>query len=348
MKTPPLPSPFGHILLVLSAAAWAWMLCAPLHAQSRKKNPVSKVYVSDVNGEALIDTGEAIEDLSKRSVYTAQGTVIETKRPEDPNDRDKHYTTMVYSNGTGAFFDADTRVEVRRFMQEPFTPNRTDVEVEPSISQTQAFVARGTVGLCTSKLVAGSNMSYQTPHGSVSIRGKKVVIQAENDVTKISMLEGDSTVRAGPADLGGHTLHAGEQAIIRRTAPGQPNQIEIRRIPADEMPALDDKVAMACMAKKTVYFETRERQLNNGDGPLVAGEDVTEGGPGGPVSAFDGTGTGSNTGTIREIVPVEIVPVVLPVQFTVSAARLLTPGEGPPTNTTGNNGPPVNTPGNGP
>jgi hypothetical protein len=303
-------------------------------AQGKKKaNPTSKLYVSDVSGEASIDTGEALEDLAKRSVYTAQGTVIETKKPEGEGDRSKYFSTMVYSNGTGSFFDADTRVEVKRFMQEPFTPNRTDMDVEPSISQTQAFISRGTVGLCTSKLVAGSNMNYQTPLGSVNIRGKKIVIEAGPDVTKISMLEGDSTVRGGTSDLGGHSLHAGEQAIIRRGAPGQPNEVQIQRIPSAEVPQLDDKVAMACMAKKTVYFEVREKTYASND-PAV--NDLTPGEPGAPgenspgaggeITAFNSTTGGASSVTIREIVPVEILPTTLPTQFTVSPSRIETPG----------------------
>ncbi len=339
MKTqlsPPAPrAAFVVLALVVvslgSGSAWA---------QGKKKaNPTSKVYVADVSGEASIDTGDALEDLGKRSVYTAEGTVIETKKPANEADRSKYFSTMVYSNGTGAFFDADTRVEVKKFMQEPFTPNRSDVDVEPSISQTQAFLARGTVGLCTSKLVAGSNMSYQTPHGSVNVRGRKIVIEAGTDVTKVSMLEGDSTVKGGSADLGGHTIKAGEQALIRRGAPGQPAQVQIQAIPASELPKLDDKVAMACMAKKTVYFEVRERTVTGdrgsegaetGGGTGGGGDAGSEdGGGGGAITAFNGNSGGASSVTIREIVPVEIVPTVLPTQFTVSPARIQTPGRGP-------------------
>jgi len=68
---------------------------------------------------------------------------------------------------------------------------------------------------------------------------------------------------------------------------------------------MDDKVSMACMAKKTVYFEVAERKTT-GDGAAT-----------GPVTAFDGKAT-----TEQEIVPVEVVPADLPVQFTVSPARL--------------------------
>jgi hypothetical protein len=282
-------------------------------AEAKRKNPASKIYVADVSGEAVIDTGKNVEDLSRRSVYSAQGSVIETKKPESEADRGKYFSTMVYSNGTGAFFDADTRVEVKRFQQEPFTPNRADVEVEPSISQTQAYVSRGTVGLCTSKLVAGSSMTYQTPLGAVTIRGRKLVIEAKQDVTKISMLEGESTIRAGAMDLGGHTIKAGEQAVIRRGAAGQPNQITISAIPANEAPQLDDQVALACMAKKTVYFEVQERAATASD--TAAAGSTTD--ASGAVTAFD-----SSSATVREIVPVEVLAADLPVQFTVSPSRL--------------------------
>ena len=311
----------GRLFVALVAIALG---SGEAQAQARKGRPVSKVYVSDVSGEAQIYTGEVIEDLSKRAVYSVQGTVIETKK-SDQEGAARNYSTMVYSNGTGAFFDANTRVEVNRFVQEPFRPNRTDVEVEPSISQTQAYMVRGIVGLCTSKLVAGSVMTYQTPHGSVNIRGRKIVIQTSDDFTKISMLEGDSIVRAGTLDLGGHTIRTGEQAIIRRAGQGQPNQVEIARIPSHEMPQLDDKVAMACLARRTVYFDVREP--DDGGAGSADGEASDAGGPGGPVTAFDAPGNGIGSG---ELVPIEVVPVNLPVQFTISPATLTTPGRGSP------------------
>lgn len=290
----------------LGVAALGFSLLPALSfAQGQKKNPSSKIYVSDVSGEAMIDTGEMIEDLSKRSVHTVQGAVIETKKPESESDRSKYFSTMVYSNGTGTFFDADTRVEMRRFVQEPFTPNRTDMDIEPSISQTHAYVARGAVGLCTSKLVAGSNMVYETRHGAVTIRGRRLVIETTAEYTKISMVEGDSTVRAGAKDMGGHTLRAGEQAIIRPGPAGQPNTIDIRPIPSDDMARVDERVSLACMAKRTVYFETRA---------VATGEGVT---------AFDG-----DAPAVTEIVPVETIPANLPVEFTVSPANIIGPGPG--------------------
>lgn len=323
-----LPRRLSFCLLFISLLA---ALPTANAAASKPKNPASKLYVSDVHGEATIDTGEAIEDLAKRSVYTAQGTVIETKKPQNEGEKNQKYeSTMVYSNGTGAYFDADTRVELRQFVQEPFTPTRSDVNTEPSISQTQAFVARGTVGLCNSKLVAGSNMVYGTPQGSVNIRGQKIVIEARGDVTKISMLEGDSTVKAGEKDLGGHVIHAGEQAIIRKGVNGQPNQVEIRAIPQQEKGELDNKVTIACNAKKTVYFDVQESKGPKTDGPksgpddpAPAPDDNSTPNPNNnsPVNFF--TPDGDTTGTtVREIVPIPVVPVELPTDVVVSPASL--------------------------
>lgn len=328
MKTPR-PTLAGFRSLALSLAALSFVSApSAVFAQKKKSNPASKVYVSDVNGEAQIDTGESIEDIAKRSVYTAEGTVIETKKANDDAERKRAYSTMVYSNGTGAYFDEDTRVEVKRFSQEPFTPNRSDIEIEPSISQTQAFVARGTVGLCNSKLVAGSSMTYQTPQASVNIRGRKLVIETTSRATKISMLEGDSTVRGGIADVGGRPLKAGEQAIITNGLNGQPNTVQIIPIPQNEMQNLDDKVAMACMAKKTVYFEVKEKATTEkgaaAEGPLgTANNGNGEKSAPAPVTAFDDNGSAPTP--IREIVPVEIVPVTAPVDLVLSSARAPTP-----------------------
>jgi len=277
-------------------AALAFMLGAAVQveAQGRKKNPTSKLYVADVEGDAQIDTGETIDPLTKRSVYTAQGTVIETK-PDATN-------ALVFSNGSGIHFDPDTRLEVRKFVQEPFTPNRSDMEVEPSISTTQAYLSRGTVGLCTSKMVAGSSMRYATPHANVRVNARKVVIETNNEGTTISVIEGSATVQSGTLDVGGHTIETGQQIFV----PASGEAPQIGPIPREQMATLDDKVAIACMARKTVYFEVA--QSNDENDPARSGDEIT---------AFD-----EAEGEGDEIVAVETAPGEIPVQLTVSAAKL--------------------------
>lgn len=270
---------------------------------TKRNNPAGKMYVADITGESQIAIGQKIEDLAKKSVYTVGGSVIETK----VNSTD----SLVFSNGTGAFFDASTRVEIRRFNQEPFTPNRTDMDVEPSISQTQAFIVRGLVGICTSKLVAGSNMNYQTPVAIVNIRGRRLVIETNDEISTISVIEGNCTVSGGSLDLRGQLLQAGEQAVVRRGAPGQPNAVTVDKIPSDRLGMLEEKASMACMAKRTVYFETRERNAAE-PADRAAGANF--------ANAF-----GGEDPSTLEIVAIPVVPVNLSPNVTISPSTLPAP-----------------------
>ena len=242
----------------VAGLALGFIVATSLAVAAGKKNPTSKLYVADLQGQAQIDTGDLIEDLSEKSVHNAQGTVIETK--------DASTNAMVFSNGTGIFFDQDTRMEVKRFSQEPFSPNRTDLETEPSISQSVSHIPRGTVGLCTPKLVAGSTMVYSTPNANVNIRGQRVVIQTSDFETKISLVDGDVTVRgsSGGADGGGQNLSAGMQAIITNY-PGQPPGFIVQPIPQEEMEFVNERVTMACNARRTVYFDATGKTDETGD-----------------------------------------------------------------------------------
>jgi hypothetical protein len=278
---------------LLIIAVGAGLFTPITEAAGRKKNPTSKIFVADVEGESQIDTGETIDSLTKKSVYTAQGTVIQTKIDST--------NSMVFSNGTGISFAPETRLEVRKFVQEPFTPNRRDMEVEPSISNTQSFLPRGSVGICTSKMVAGSSMNYSTPNANINIRGRKVVINSNSEGTVVSSLEGEVTVQAGDKDAGGQSIEAGQQAFI----PASGGPIQIRPIDPVDMPALDDQVTMACMARKTVYFEVSDKET------ALEGEQSDE------ITAFDESDDEGG-----EIVAKPTAPKEIPPQLTVSAANL--------------------------
>ena len=280
-------------LFSLLICAVACLATAPRAlAQKKNRNPTSKFYVADLNGEAQVDTGDRIDDLEKKSVYNADGTIIETKS-------DSNYA-MVYSNGTGIYFDPSTRVHVQKFVQEPFKPNRSDMETEPSISQTQAVVEHGMVGLCTSKLVAGSHMDYMTPFGSLSMHGRKAVVDVKDNSATIEMLEGDSTVKAGDLDMGGHILHEGEKAVLTKDPTTGKNHVSIQKLTDQEKAAANDKVSAACLARKTVYFDVRAKT-----GVQING-----------ATAFDAVSAD------QEIVAVPVTSSALPTQFTISPANL--------------------------
>lgn len=231
-------------------------------SESKRKNPTSKFYVAEVEGFAQVNTGEKIEDLTEKSVFDAEGTIIETK-PDSTN-------ALVMSNGVGLNFAPDTKLIVKRFQQEPFQPNRSDLETEPSVSQTRTLLARGSVGICSGKLVAGSSMVYDTPNGSVNLLSQntqKAAVEINEDVTKVTLFEGAVTLR-GDNMAGGESLQPGQQAIIRKRGVNQPPEITIQPIPSDEKDRLEEMVNGACQARKKVYFDVAERQNSDVTDPL--------------------------------------------------------------------------------
>lgn len=244
-------------LLVLAPSAFAQ------RQLGKKKGPTSKIYLAETKGDSQIQTGEKIYSARQATAFDAPGTVIETKADSS--------NAFVYSNGTGMFVDQNTRVEIDRFVQEPFRPDRTttaDAPYEPSVSQSDVHVAHGAVGVCTSQLVSGSSMLYSTPQASINIRGGKVSIETNADETVIDLLEGDITVRSGGKDIGGQILRAGDRAVVRASPAGLPPVVTISQIPMEQMQASDERVAVACNAKKTVTFEVIEKKAEEGlDGP---------------------------------------------------------------------------------
>ncbi len=261
----------------------------------KKKGPTSKIYLAEAVGESQIVTGEKLYTAKQATAFDAPGTVIETKEGA--------HNAYVYSNGTGMFVDESTRVEIDRFVQEPFQPNRdtaADVPYEPSISQSEVHVARGAVGICTSQLVSGSSMLYTTPQASMNIRGGKVSIQTNAEETIIDLLDGDLTVRGSSKDVGGQILRPGERAIVRASAGNLAPTITISRIPQEELDASDARVTVACNARKTVTFDIIEKKAEVGlDGP----PDIPGGGD-------------------QEIVVKPTIPAEPPINIVISPDRL--------------------------
>lgn len=283
---------------LLRFAVCALCVAAVAHAQARKKSPTSKLYVADTVGEAQIDNGIEIDDLTKKSVYNAEGTAIETKSNSN--------ASVVLSNGTGIYFDVATRVLIRTFEQESFRPNRSDMEDEPSISRTHLFIEHGVIGVSTSKLVAGSTMEYDTSLASAFIRGRQAVILSDDNLTVISMVQGEATVQAGPLDRP-RLVKNRQQIIVRPGRPGEPNIVEIQDIPdgaaQDAEQWLEERVLTADAARKLVYFEVQARRGSDGD-----------------ITLFDG---GADDQAGKEIVAVPVVPENPTVQPNVSPANLI-------------------------
>ncbi len=321
------PAQHPAVVLARSAALGLAVFLTPALSAAGAKNPIGKLYVAILGGDAELAGADQVKGLQKKTAHSVSETVIETKKSAKAAGQDKaDYSAMVFSNGTGMYMDPDSRMEVQKFVQEPFTPNRTDMDLEPSVSHTQTMLSRGTVGLCTPKMSAGSTMQYRTPLGAINVRARRVVIESNEEYTRVAVIEGETTVRGDDGnviDTGGQVLRAGQQAFIRRGPVGQPPIVRIENIPEQAMAELDDKVAMACVAKRSVYFEAVERPA--GGGEEAAGDNLVAGagdgeatGEAAGVSAFDDAAAAT-----QEIIAVEVVPVVLPVEFTVSPARVV-------------------------
>jgi hypothetical protein len=306
-----------HIVRMLMLSLTALAVAAPSAFGQRqlgkKKGPTSKIYLAEAVGDSQIQTGEKIYTARQATAFDAPGTVIETTA--------NSHNAFVYSNGTGLFVDQNTRVEIDRFVQEPFRPNRNttaDAPYEPSVSQSDVHVSHGAVGVCTSQLVSGSSMSYSTPQASVNIRGGKVSIETNADETIIDLLDGDITVRGGSKDIGGQILRPGERAIVRSAPAGLPPTITISRIPPEAMQVSDERVSVACNAKKTVTFEVIEKKAEEGlDAP--AETPVEAGSPPAPGDAPAGEGAGEEG---QEIVAKPTVPSQPSTNIVVSPDRL--------------------------
>src|SRR3954465_7980169 len=89
----------------------------------KKKGPTSKIYLAEAKGESQIQTNDKIYTARQATAFDAPGTVIETSA--------NSHNAFVYSNGTGLFVDQNTRVEIDRFVQEPFRPSRTTTADTP-------------------------------------------------------------------------------------------------------------------------------------------------------------------------------------------------------------------------
>jgi len=299
-------------------------------AEPTQRGPIGKLVVTNVEGSATIGSVDTTQDMQERGVYNAAGTVIETKPNDDPNATDEGFVTVVLSNGIALYLEPGTRIEIREFSQENFNPTRTDMDVEPSVSNTRIFVTRGTVAISTSEMLPGSNIVLQTPQGEVNVRGRQVVVQTTATSTRIAMFDGAGTVQ--PGSLGGtstisRALQAGQEIVLQSATAGQPGNVTVTNIPQNQQTPFSDRVAMASIARRTVFFETVASP--------VATVGATPSGSGGAAQNQEESSQGQTTGNAQgsafvsafteptqQIVPVIVVPVNLPVQFTVSPSRL--------------------------
>ncbi|HVT74259.1 MAG TPA: FecR domain-containing protein [Lacunisphaera sp.] len=298
----------------------------------KKRGPTSKMYIAQAKGETVIRSGDRVYTAQQASAFDAPGTVIETK--------DNAQTALVYSNGVSMTIAANSRVEVKRFEQEPFEAGKelvSDSHAEPSTSQSEIHLAHGGVGITTSEFATGSTMVCTTPLGSINIRGGNISIKTTDDETIIDLLDGSATVFGGDSDPAGTTMQPGERIILRRPGMNKPPIFFAMSIPPDDLAAAKDLVAIASHARATVTFEVIEKKAAVGlDVPVTAS--TSTGNASGSAASTTGSSQSASTGagsspasdaagaaaddTVQEIVAKPTVPVQLPTNVVVSPYQL--------------------------
>ncbi len=224
----------------LVGAALGCAFSASIHAQ---QTVPGKAYVAEIDGAVTFTLSGKITGLKKGESVVAQGMAIETGPGAS--------TILVYSNGTSLFVDAQTIVEIRKFVQQPFPSGVDTAVIEPSVSDTIVHVKQGRVIITTNQLAAGTTMVYLTPQSQVNIRGKEVVIEVHDQITRVLMLAGDATVTPSNAAPGsvGQTVHGGQMAIV---------QIQVMPLDQDAANKVATQVAAAERAQKVVVFGTTD------------------------------------------------------------------------------------------
>ncbi len=219
-------------------------LCCALSATVRAQQSVpGKAYVAQIDGAVTFTLSGKVTELKKGESVVAQGMLIETGPGAS--------TILVYSNGTSIFVDEQTIVEIRKFVQQPFPSGVDTAVIEPSVSDTIAHVRQGRVIITTNQLATGTSMVYLTPQSQVNIRGKEVVIEVRDQVTRVLMLAGDATVTPSNSAPGsvGQTLHGGQMAVV---------QIQVMPLDQDAANKVATQVAAAERAQKVVVFGTTD------------------------------------------------------------------------------------------
>ena len=244
-----------------------------LNAQTNVTDPTGKFIVADSEGVNSINTGEKIETIVAKAVYLAEGSTIETQLGG--------LVAIVLSNGTGLSFSPDTSLQFTQYQQARFTPNRTDLDTEPSNSKTEAMLDRGGVGISSSNLLPGSTFIIRTRHAAIFIQKGKLFIESSDNQTTVSLLEGNLTIRD---ELNGTSvpLSQGQQAIITRRSSITPAIIRIQLLPENDVKNTTEMVNLSTMARRTVYFDIVP-PTEGGEAQLI------------PVTILPGNNNGPNT-----------------------------------------------------
>lgn len=268
-------------------------------------DPVSKVFFAAVSGDdVFVHQGNRSQPVTARETYNASGLGIQTGQEGSAG--------VVFSNGLAAQLQSDSRIAVTRFSQEPFRPDHSDLDAEPSISNVALDLAHGTVVLATSKLAAGSKFEVLTPRAAISIQGGTMIVTADAERTRVSVVTGGCILLGRGTSLPFRVVTDRQIANLHPALNADAvngTTIEVARMTDAEADVASTTAWDALRVKRTVYFEQKAVVTAFGNTAALLSPDDANGTKS-PRAAFD-------------LVPVQLSPRDLPLQYTISLAQLL-------------------------
>jgi hypothetical protein len=273
-------------------------------ADAPDRSPVGKVFFAEVTGDDVyVHLGNRSQPVNAKETYAAEGLGIDAQGDSA--------ASMVFSNGLAVQLIVGSKVEVKRFAQEPFRPNRTDLALEPSISVVALDLVRGTAVFATSKLAAGSLFTVFTPTASITIQGGTLIVTADGEHTHVSLLSGTCVLYGRSDSTRVAVVQAGQAGDVHRVAEeqGLSVSIDVTPLTAIQLETVKTDSWLVLRAKQTVYFEEKSVVAAFNSATNLAIQELTNG--------------SSAARPAFELVPVRTSPQDLPLEYTTSPAALL-------------------------
>ncbi len=173
---------------------------------------------------------------------------------------------MMLSNGSGLRFEANARVKIKRFLQEPFLPEETQRGFEPSRSQILIEVERGGVIFHTPRLIDGSRAEFVVPGANIRVYGGRYLLSVESTRTVFSVIKGKADVICEGHQTAVQVTDE-QEAVVIRAQPGTSANVRISDIALSEIDSLFKKTEIANPARQGIFSTS-----NSGGGfPFVSG-----------------------------------------------------------------------------
>jgi len=277
--------------------------------------PIGKLFVVEVNGSATIhEKGDGpILELVPKAVFKAEGCTIQTS----PGGS----VSLLFSNGSSMTCSSNTRISIIKFAQASINGPITNLDKEPSVSQVQIFVEKGTIAITTPVLSPGSSQIIYSAQGQINVRDGQVAVNVSSNQTDVSIISGNATAQSLTLG-GGSLLQTGFQAVLSNSAPGTSNPILVLPIPTAQLASINELVSEATMARKTVMFAPVPSTGSASSSSSAGSSSSSSSGSKGPSQESQSIFNTGNEQPAQDLQPVPLVPVNLPIQYTVSPARI--------------------------